>query len=87
MPKNMAPATVSSPADIVQYHVEDASPVISSSPPGYVERFIHSAIYKNYPEVQSVVHSHSPEVLPYTITGMQLQPQELWKLLCLFDHT
>ncbi|KAJ5376638.1 class II aldolase and Adducin N-terminal domain-containing protein [Penicillium cosmopolitanum] len=69
MPKNMAPATVSSPADIVQYHVEDASPVISSSPPGYVERFIHSAIYKNYPEVQSVVHSHSPEVLPYTITG------------------
>jgi len=70
MPRNMAPATVSSPADIVQYHVEDASSVMTSSPPGYVECFIHSAIYKKYPEVQSVVHSHLPADLPYTITGM-----------------
>lgn len=69
MPRNMAPALVTSTADIVEYLIEDASPIESASPPGYVERFIHSEIYKMCPDVHSVVHSHSPTVLPYTITG------------------
>ncbi|GIJ90424.1 hypothetical protein Asppvi_009378 [Aspergillus pseudoviridinutans] len=74
MPRNMAPALMSSRADIVEYWVEDASPVDPNSPPGYVERFIHSEIYKRYPEIHSVIHSHSPALLPFTITGVELRP-------------
>ncbi len=40
----------------------------------YVERFIHSEIYKARPEVQSVVHSHSPTVIPFGVTGTRLRP-------------
>ncbi|KAF4219351.1 hypothetical protein CNMCM5878_003270 [Aspergillus fumigatiaffinis] len=74
MPRNMAPALMSSRADIVEYRVDDASPVDPTSPPGYVERFIHSEIYKRYPEIHSVIHSHSPALLPFTITGVELRP-------------
>ncbi|RLM00356.1 hypothetical protein CFD26_108568 [Aspergillus turcosus] len=74
MPRNMAPALMSSRADIVEYRVEDASPVDPTSPAGYVERFIHSEIYKRYPEIHSVIHSHSPALLPFTITGVELRP-------------
>jgi len=40
----------------------------------YVERFIHSEIYKARPEVQSIVHSHSPTVIPFGVTGARLRP-------------
>jgi HCOMODA/2-hydroxy-3-carboxy-muconic semialdehyde decarboxylase len=40
----------------------------------YVERFIHSAIYAARPEVQSVVHSHSPSIIPFGVTGARLRP-------------
>jgi HCOMODA/2-hydroxy-3-carboxy-muconic semialdehyde decarboxylase len=39
-----------------------------------VERFIHGEIYKARPDVQAVVHSHSPAVLPFTITQVPLRP-------------
>ena len=40
----------------------------------YLERFIHSEIYKTRPEVQSVVHSHSPSVIPFGVVARRLQP-------------
>lgn len=40
----------------------------------YVERFIHSAIYKARPDVMSVIHSHSPAVIPFGVTGARLRP-------------
>lgn len=40
----------------------------------YVERFIHSAIYKARPEIMSVIHSHSPAVIPFGVTGARLRP-------------
>ena len=40
----------------------------------YVERFIHSAIYAARPDVQSVVHSHSPSIIPFGVTGARLRP-------------
>ncbi|PCH04729.1 Hypothetical protein PENO1_026270 [Penicillium occitanis (nom. inval.)] len=67
MPRNIAPGTLSLESDLVKYHVSDASPVSTPSPAGYAERFIHSEIYKRFPEVQSVAHSHAPAVIPYTV--------------------
>src|SRR3954453_16206281 len=42
--------------------------------PVYSERFIHSEIYNARPDVNAVVHSHSPTVVPFTVTNVPLKP-------------
>ena len=37
------------------------------------ERFIHGEIYKTRPEVMSVVHNHSPSVVPFSVTGVPMR--------------
>jgi len=37
------------------------------------ERFIHSEIYRARPDVMSVVHNHSPSVVPFSVTGVKLR--------------
>lgn len=70
----MGPAVVSSPDDIGEYLVDDGSPV-NGTKGGYAERFIHSAILKKYPDINSVVHSHSEAILPYTILdSIEMEP-------------
>ncbi|TKA52772.1 hypothetical protein B0A49_12243 [Cryomyces minteri] len=71
---SLAPALVSSPRDLVEYHVEDASPVNDDGRKGYAERFIHSEILKRFPGTNSVVHSHAEPVLPYTVCSVPLRP-------------
>lgn len=51
---SLAPALVASLSDLVEYYVEDASPVREGAPKGYAERFIHSEVYKKYSNVNSV---------------------------------
>ncbi|MEY2685088.1 MAG: hypothetical protein RJA09_2232 [Pseudomonadota bacterium] len=40
----------------------------------YVERFIHSEIYRARPDVVAVIHSHSPAIIPFGVTGARLRP-------------
>jgi len=40
----------------------------------YLERFIHSAIFKVRPDVMAVIHSHSPAIIPFGVTGARLRP-------------
>lgn len=40
----------------------------------YVERYIHSEIYRARPDVMAVVHSHSPAVIPFGVTSARLRP-------------
>jgi HCOMODA/2-hydroxy-3-carboxy-muconic semialdehyde decarboxylase len=40
----------------------------------YLERFIHSEIYRSRPDVMSIVHSHSASVIPFGVTGTPLKP-------------
>ncbi len=40
----------------------------------YAERFIHGAIYEARPDVIAVVHNHSNDVIPFTITTEPLKP-------------
>jgi ribulose-5-phosphate 4-epimerase/fuculose-1-phosphate aldolase len=42
--------------------------------PVYSERFIHSEVYKARPDVNAVVHSHSPSVVPFSVTQVPLRP-------------
>jgi HCOMODA/2-hydroxy-3-carboxy-muconic semialdehyde decarboxylase len=69
--RSLAPAQVTS-ADIVEYDLEGASP--SDSRPGYLERFIHSEIYRARQNVMAVVHCHAPALIPFGITRVALRP-------------
>ena len=69
---NRAPGLVR-PADILVYDLQGEL-VTPSSQRSYLERFIHSEIYKARPDVMSVVHSHSPSVIPLGVTGQPLKP-------------
>ena len=40
----------------------------------YLERFIHSEIYKARPDVIAIVHSHSPAIIPFGVTRATLRP-------------
>ncbi len=40
----------------------------------YLERFIHSEIYKARPDVVAIVHSHSPAIIPFGVTRATLRP-------------
>ncbi|KAF4617606.1 hypothetical protein D9613_005618 [Agrocybe pediades] len=47
----------------------------SAIPSSFLERFIHSQIYKAFPNVTSVVHAHTTEVLPFGAAGVGLKAQ------------
>ena len=70
--RSMPPALVAL-ADLVTCNL-DGEVVSPASGKTYVERFIHSEIYKARPDVMSVVHSHSPAVIPFGVTGARLRP-------------
>jgi HCOMODA/2-hydroxy-3-carboxy-muconic semialdehyde decarboxylase len=70
--RSMAPALVEV-ADIVEVDL-DGNVHDAQGRRTYLERFIHSAIYKARPDVMSVIHSHSPAVIPFGVTGVRLRP-------------
>jgi HCOMODA/2-hydroxy-3-carboxy-muconic semialdehyde decarboxylase len=59
--------------DIMEFTLE-GDPVDARGRKPYLERFIHGALYEARPEVQSVVHNHSPSTIPFGITGKTLRP-------------
>jgi ribulose-5-phosphate 4-epimerase/fuculose-1-phosphate aldolase len=72
--RNLAPSLVTA-ADILEYEVANGEPVAADPPRLYLERHIHSEIYKARPDVMAVVHNHSPAVLPFGfVKGAVLKP-------------
>jgi HCOMODA/2-hydroxy-3-carboxy-muconic semialdehyde decarboxylase len=69
---NRAPGMVKR-QDIVCYDL-DGNAVSETTERPYLERFIHSEIYRARPDVVAVVHSHSPSVIPFAITHNPLKP-------------
>lgn len=69
---NRAPGLVT-PEDILSYDL-NGDLAQASDKRSYLERFIHSEIYRSRPDVMSVVHSHSPSVIPFGATGQRLRP-------------
>jgi ribulose-5-phosphate 4-epimerase/fuculose-1-phosphate aldolase len=70
--RSMAPALVEA-GDIMEFDLDGNAAGGDTRRP-YLERFIHGAIYKARPDVTSVVHSHSPSVIPFGVTGGSLRP-------------
>jgi ribulose-5-phosphate 4-epimerase/fuculose-1-phosphate aldolase len=72
MSRAVAPARVTS-ADIMEFDL-DSNPIDRQGRNMFVERFIHGEVYKARPDVNAVVHSHSPAVIPFGITSVPLRP-------------
>ena len=71
MARSMAPALVT-PDDIVEYDL-DSTALNAGGRDSFLERFIHGEIYKARPDIMSVVHSHSPSVIPFGLVGVPMQ--------------
>ena len=70
--RSMAPALVTT-EDILEFDF-DGNALVANGPSVYLERFIHAEIYRRRPDVNAIVHSHSPAVIPFTVTAVPLQP-------------
>jgi ribulose-5-phosphate 4-epimerase/fuculose-1-phosphate aldolase len=70
--RNMAPGLVRR-EDIVTFDLDGAA-LDAVGRRVYLERFIHGEMYRARPDVQAVVHSHSPNVIPFGVTGTPLLP-------------
>ena len=62
--------------DILEYDL-DSNPVDAGGKnagrESVRERFIHGEIYRARPDVMSVVHNHSPSVIPFSVTGVPMK--------------
>src|SRR6185295_18473518 len=71
MARSIAPALVT-PDDLIEYDL-DSNPSNANGRNSFLERFIHGEIYKARPDIMSVVHSHSPSVIPFGLVGAPMQ--------------
>src|SRR5215510_656513 len=70
--RSVAPELVAA-ADVLEYDFEGnaVSPAGRSS---YLERFIHSEIYKARSDVNAIVHCHTPSIIPFGVSTVPLRP-------------
>ena len=66
-----APALVTAD-DIMEFDL-DSEPIEQTGRRLFLERFIHGEIYRARPDVHAVVHSHSPTMIPFGVTGEPLR--------------
>jgi ribulose-5-phosphate 4-epimerase/fuculose-1-phosphate aldolase len=69
--RSVAPASVTAD-DILEYDL-NAEAIDAHGRTSYRERFIHSEIYRARPDVMSVVHCHTPSLLPFADSNVPLR--------------
>ena len=52
----------------------DSNPVHPGEARPSIERFIHGEIYRQRPEVEAVVHTHAPALIPFGVCNVPLRP-------------
>lgn len=72
MGRSVAPALVTAD-DIMEYDL-DSNPVDARGRASFLERFIHGEIYKARPDVKAIVHTHSPGIIPFSVSSIPLRP-------------
>jgi ribulose-5-phosphate 4-epimerase/fuculose-1-phosphate aldolase len=73
IPRSVAPAQVT-PADVVELRLDGTS-AEGGDVRLFLERFIHSEIYRVRPDVHAIVHSHAMAVIPFTVVpGISVRP-------------
>jgi ribulose-5-phosphate 4-epimerase/fuculose-1-phosphate aldolase len=71
MSRSLAPALVTAD-DIMEFDL-DGNAVDARGRSVFLERFIHAEIYRARPDVMSVVHTHSPGVIPFSVSKVPMQ--------------
>ena len=69
--RSMAPELVTA-ADILEYG-PDGEPLDARGRTSYLERFIHSEIYRVRPDVQAIVHCHTPSLIPFAASDVPMR--------------
>jgi HCOMODA/2-hydroxy-3-carboxy-muconic semialdehyde decarboxylase len=72
MARSIAPELVTA-KDILEYDLS-GEPVEAKGVQLFIERFIHSEIYRARPDVLAVAHNHAPSLIPFGVTGVELKP-------------
>ena len=72
MSRSLAPALVTAD-DIMEFDL-NGNAVDARGRSLFLERFIHAEIYRARPDVMSVVHTHSPGVIPFSVSKTPLRP-------------
>jgi ribulose-5-phosphate 4-epimerase/fuculose-1-phosphate aldolase len=72
MARSVAPELVTA-ADVLAHDLDGNTPA-PASVKLYAERFIHAEIYRARPDVNAIVHCHSPSLIPFGVTGVALRP-------------
>jgi HCOMODA/2-hydroxy-3-carboxy-muconic semialdehyde decarboxylase len=72
MAASLAPGRVTKD-DIMEFDLE-GKPIDQRDRTIYSERFIHSEIYKARKDVNAVLHSHSPTVVPFSVSQIPMRP-------------
>jgi ribulose-5-phosphate 4-epimerase/fuculose-1-phosphate aldolase len=70
--RSLAPVLVTA-QDIVEYDL-DSNAVDARGRTSVLERFIHGEAYKARPDVNAVIHTHSPTVVPFSVTQVPIRP-------------
>jgi ribulose-5-phosphate 4-epimerase/fuculose-1-phosphate aldolase len=65
-------AALVSAEDIMEFDL-DSNPVDQRGRRMFLERFIHGQAYRARQDVNAVVHSHSPTMIPFSVTGEPLK--------------
>jgi HCOMODA/2-hydroxy-3-carboxy-muconic semialdehyde decarboxylase len=69
--RSMAPALVQ-PDDLIEFSLDGIA--CGGDPrPAFLERFIHAEVYRARPDVMSVVHSHSPTIVPFGLVAAPMR--------------
>jgi HCOMODA/2-hydroxy-3-carboxy-muconic semialdehyde decarboxylase len=71
MSRSLAPALTTAD-DIIEYDL-NCTPINDRGRASFLERFIHCEVYKARPDVKSVVHTHSPAVIPFGASQVKMQ--------------
>ena len=69
--RSMPPELVTA-ADVLELDL-DGNPVKAGSPASYLERFIHSEIYRARRDVNAIVHCHTPSLIPFADSDVPLR--------------
>ena len=71
MSRSLAPALVTAD-DLIEYDL-DSQPCNANGRNSFLERYIHGEVYKARHDVNAVVHSHSPSVVPFGLVRAKMQ--------------
>jgi ribulose-5-phosphate 4-epimerase/fuculose-1-phosphate aldolase len=68
---SVSPGSVT--AEDIQHYTLESEP-LAPGPAPYLERFIHGGIYKARPDVNAVLHCHTPPLVAFGLTNTKLRP-------------